>query len=200
MALALALACAAVTGEFSDALLERTRHYHFRLHQLSSNINAMRGEIASEDREIAGMRTAAEVDDGLRRIIAEPDSRLIRLEALGRAAGMSGVIAFSPSLRRASIEIGGLPVLPRGGAYTLWWVYGKRAPIRATGITLGGTDKAALMIALPAGDGTIDGAIVTRNLSTDMGASIARPSGDPVLEGAVVPSRKHPEIPKHKSG
>ena len=116
MAFAIAIACAVVAAEFSSALIARTRHFHNRLRQLSSNITAMRGKIASADREIAGMRTAVEVDDGLRRIIAEPDSRLIRLEAPGRATGPNGVIAFSPGLRRAAIEIGGLPVLPSGRA------------------------------------------------------------------------------------
>jgi hypothetical protein len=196
MAFALAIACAVVAAEFSSALIARTRHYQARLRQLSSNISAMRGKIAHADREIAGMRTAAEVDDSLRRIIAEPDSRLIRLEAPAPAAAPNGVIAFSPGLRRAAIEIGGLPVVSGGSAYTIWWECGKRGPLKAARIGLGATDKAALVIALPSASEIIEGAMVT----TDSLATIAKPSGDIVLKGAVVPSPARSEIPKRKGG
>jgi hypothetical protein len=196
MALAIAIACAVVAAEFSSTLIARTRHYHNRLRQLSSNISAMRGKIASADREIAGMRTAAEVNDSLRRIIAEPDSRLIRLEAPRHATAPKGVIAFSPGLRRAAIEIGGLPVVPGGRAYTLWWMCGKRGPLKAARMSLGATEKAALAIALPAVGDTIEGAIIT----TDSQASITTPSGDLVLKGIVVHSPSRTEIPKHKGG
>jgi hypothetical protein len=200
MAFALALACAAVTAEYSTALIERTRHYHFRLHQLSSNISAMRGEIAVDDRKIARMRNAAEVDDGLRRIIAEPDSGLIRLEAPGRANSPSGVIAFSPGLRRAAIEIGGLPVLPNDGAYTLWWAYRKHPALLATGFTLAGADQAAFIITLPANDKTIEGAFVTKNLTANSQAPNAKAPGEPVLQGRVVPSPARTEGSKRRSG
>jgi hypothetical protein len=199
MALAIAIGCAIVAAEFSSTLIARTLHYHHRLRQLTSNLTAMRGKIASDDREIAGMRTAAEVDDGLRRIIAEPDSRLIKLEAPGRAAAPNGVIAFSPGLRRAAIEIGGLPKLPGGGAYTLWWTFGKRGPLMAGRIS-GAADKAALMIGLPAGGESIEGAIITIDSTTDSQASIARPSSALVLKGAVLPSRARSWSPKHQGG
>jgi hypothetical protein len=200
MAFALALACAAVTAEYSTALIERTRHYHFRLHQLSSNITAMRGEIAVDDRKIARMRNAAQVEDGLRRIITEPDSRLIKLEAPGRAKSPSGVIAFSPGLRRAAIEIGGLPLMPNGGAYTLWWLYGKHQALRATGFTLAGVDRAAFIIALPVNDKTIEGACVTTDQTASSQASNEQPTVEPVLKGTVVPSPAHTEVLKRKSG
>ena len=196
MAFALAIACAVVAAEFSSALIERTHHYRNRLHQLSSNLIAMRGEIASADREIAGMRSAVEVDDAWKRIIAEPDARLIRLTAPRRVTAAGGVIAFSPGLRRAAIEISGVPVLPRGRAYVLWWLCGKRGPVRAARLSLGAADKAALMIALPGSGESIEGAIIT----TDSPSSIAKLSGDAVLQGAVVPLPTRLQIPKHKNG
>lgn len=196
MAFALAIGCAVVAAEFSSALIARTRHYHDRLRQLSSNISAMRGKIAHADREIAGMRTAAEVDDSLRRILAEPDSRLIRLEAPGRATAPDGVIAFSPGLRRAAIEIGGLPVVTGGSAYTIWWECGKRGPLEAARITPGATGKAALVIAAPSASETIEGAIVT----SDSAAARAKPVGESVLKGVVVRTPVRAEISKHKGG
>ena len=50
-------------------------------------------------------------------------------------------------------------------------------------MSLGATDKAALVIALPAGGESIEGAIITTDLTTDLQASIAKPSGAPVLKG-----------------
>lgn len=194
MAMALAIACAMVAAEFSSALLARTRHYHARIHQLSSNLSAMRGEIASAERELAGMRNAAAVRDGLTRIIAEPDSRLIRLETSVRAATGSGVIAFSPGLRRAAVELTGLPVRPGGRVYTLWWICAKRGPLKAARIVLGAVCQAALMVALPPACGTIEGAIVT----TDSAPSIIRPAGEIVLHGEVVGTPARPQTSQHK--
>jgi hypothetical protein len=197
MAFAIAIGCAVVAAEFSSTLIERTRHYHTRLHQLASNLTVMRGEIASADREIAGMRTAVAVDDGWRRIIAEPDARLIRLKAAGSAAGAGGVIAFSPRLRRAAIEIGGMPALANGRAYMLWWISGKRGPLRAARIGLGTADGAALMIALPDGGEAIEGAIIT----TDLPPSMGKAAGElVVLKGAITASPARPEMLKRKSG
>ena len=195
MAFALAIGCAMIAAEFSSALIERSRHYHDRLRQLSSNISTMRGKIAQADREIADMRTAAEVDDSLRRILAEPDSRIIRLEAPGRAGRPNGVIAFSPGLRRAAIEIGGLPMTPGGSAYTIWWECGRRGLLEAARIGVGVTDKAALVIAIPSASGIIEGAMVTSGSAT----ASARPAGDVVLKG-VLATPLHDEIFKHKDG
>ena len=201
MAFALAIASAAVTGEFSSALIERTRHFHFRMRELSSNISAMRTEIVRADREIEGMRTAAEVDDALKRIIAEPDSRVIRLEAPGRAIRPSGVIAFSPRLRRAAIDIDDLPALPDGGAYVVWWTCGKHAALRATELNRLSADQAATVIALPAGDKIIEGAIVTAESKVaKLPGSRAQTASDPVLIGMVSSSRARPEISRHKGG
>jgi len=196
MAFAVAIACAMVAAEFSSTLLARTRHYHNRLHQLSSNLTAMRGEIASADREIADMRNAAEVRDGLTRIIAAADARLIRLAAPVRASAPIGVIAFSPGLRRAAVEITGLPVISGGRVYTLWWTCGKRRTFKAARIVLlGATDKAALLMTLPPIGETIEGAMVT----TDSQPSIAKPSGEIVLRGAVALTPARVESPRHKS-
>ena len=195
MALAIAIACAAVAAEFSSELLARTRRYHNRLRQLSSNIIKMRGEIASADREIAGMRIAVEADDNLRRILAEPDARLIRLAAPGRAAQPSGVIAFSAGLRRAAIEIAGLPAPPGGLVYDLWWICGKRGPLKAARLSIGAGGKAALVIALPADGETIDSASVI----ADPSATIVKPAGDTILSGVVAPARAPSESPRHKN-
>jgi hypothetical protein len=191
MAFAIAIACAVVTVEFSSALIERSRHYHNRLRQLSSNIATMRGEIAGADREIAGMRTTVEVDDGLRRIIAEPDSRLIRLETQ-RPSRASGVIAFSPRLGRAAIEIDGVPALPVGHVYTLRWMRGKRGSLEAEQISPGAADTAALIIALPSGSEAIEGAVLTMDTmdsTTDLPTSMTALAGVVTLKASVVFAR-----------
>lgn len=196
MALAIAIACAAVAAEFSSELLARTRHYHNRLRQLSSNIIEMRGRIAIADRKIAGMRTAVEVDDNLRRILAEPDARLIRLAAPGRAAQPAGVIAFSPGLRRAAIEIAGLPAPPGDRVYDLWWICGKRGPLKAARLDTAAGGKAVLVIALPPDGEAIDSASVI----ADPSAAVVKPAGDTILKGVVAPARVPSESSKRKNG
>jgi Anti-sigma-K factor rskA, C-terminal len=196
MALAVAIACAAVTAEYSSTLFARTHYYRTRLHRLSSSITKMRGKITIADRELARMRNAAEVNDGWRRIIAESDYRLIRLAGRRPANAPAGLIALSPGLRRAAIEIHGLPVLPRGNAYVLWWTRGKQAPLKAARLKLGDADKGALVIALPAHVEKIEGAILT----VDSAASTAKPAGVPVLKGTIEPTPAPDRHSIHKSG
>jgi hypothetical protein len=204
MALAIALGCAIVTAEFSTQLLRRTMHFRRRLNQLSSKLTAMRGEIANADREIAGMRVAVAIDEDLRRILDAPDARLIRLAPPGQASSRTGVIAFSPAMRRAAVEIAGLPAPPVGSLYTLWWTHGKSgSPSRAARFASEAAGKAALTIALPGGDSNIDGAIVT----ADSPAATAHPVGQVILKGAVAPvlapsAKPGPNSakPRHKPG
>jgi hypothetical protein len=197
MAAAIALGSAIVTAEFSTQLLERTRHFHRRLSQLSSNLATMRGKIASADREIAGMRVTVEIDDNLRRILAEPDARLIRLAPPGQTSQRVGVIAFSPALHRAAVEIAGLTASATDSSYSLWWTRGKHAPpLLAARFGTGTAGKAGLMIALPAGDQTIEGAMIT----TDSPASTEQPEGATILKGEVAPVLAPSAKTKHKIG
>lgn len=196
MALAIAIASAMVTAEFSTALLERTRHFHYRLHQLSTNLDTMRGKVASADREIAGMRITVEIDDDLRRILAEPDARLIRLTPPGRASQTTGVIAFSPALHRAAMELAGLPAITTGDELNLWWTRGKRTPIIAVHFVPRASGKAALMIALPTGEDAIEGAMIT----VDSTAGGSKAESTPILKGTVAPPRAPAAKPKHKGG
>lgn len=184
MALAIALGSAIVSAEFSTELLRRATHLRHRLNQLSSKLTTMRGEIASADREIAGMRVTVAIDDELRRILDAPDARLIRLAPPGQASPRTGVIAFSPALRRAAVVIAGLPASVQGNIYSLWWTRGTRgSPLLAARFGAGAVGKAALTIALPAGDSTIDGAIVT----TDSHPTASEPESPPILKGGVAP-------------
>jgi hypothetical protein len=197
MALAIALASAVVTAEFSTQLLQRTRHFHHRLNQLSSKLTTMRGKIASADREIAGMRITVEIDDSLRRILAEPDAHIIRLAPPGQTSQRVGVIAFSPALRRAAIEIAGLTALPTGNSFSLWWTRGKHAPpLWAARFSTGAGGKAGLMIALPAADQAIKGAIIT----ADSPSTKDQPQGATILQGEVAPALAPSVKTRHKIG
>jgi hypothetical protein len=195
MAFALAIACGVVAAEFSSALVARSRHYQERLHKLSSNIITMRGKIAHADREIAGMRNAAEVDDSLKQVLAEPDSRLIRLEAPGGRGKPTGVIVFSPGLMRAAIEISGLTVAGKASDYTIWWERGARGPFKAAQITVGPTGEAALVIAVPLSSEPIEGAIVTGLADP----SSEKPAAEVVLKGAVMQTPASVVTPGHKA-
>jgi membrane protein implicated in regulation of membrane protease activity len=197
MALAIALASAIVTAEFSTQLLQRTRHFHHRLNQLTSKLTTMRGKIASADREIAGMRITVEIDDSLRRILAEPDARIIRLAPPGQTSQRVGVIAFSPALRRAAIEIAGLTASPAGNSFSLWWTRGKHGPpLWAARFSAGAGGKAGLMIALPAADQTINGAMIT----ADSSATKDQPQGATILQGEVAPALAPSVKTRHKIG
>ena len=139
------------------------------------------------------MRMAVEMDDNLRRILAQPDARLIRLMAPGRTSQSTGVIAFSPGLRLAAIELAGLPEPAAGRVYNLWWTRGNHHPIMATRLHPG-AGETALMIALPANQ-VVEGAVITADSSTVK----EKPDGAAVLDGMVSRAPAPLERARHRS-
>jgi hypothetical protein len=127
MAIALALACSVVALESSSELFERKIYYHHRMIGLLGRIDEMRGQIASDDRELAGMRGENAAQNELPIILAAPDVRLFRLNPPRGGTG-KGFVAMSRKVDSAVIEVSDLPSPPAGANYTLWWTYERHAP------------------------------------------------------------------------
>jgi hypothetical protein len=185
MALALALACAIVALETSSEMMHRSASYHRRLVQLVARIRQMRGEMATADQRIAGMRNEAAVGDRLGRILAAPDARLIRLGAPG--AGPSGLVAISRDLASAVCEVSNLPPARVGQSYMLWWMVEQRGPVKAAQFQTTADGHATVIAQLP-GRENPSAAIVT--VQPDDGTG--KPAGAVKLKGAMAAAAARP--------
>jgi hypothetical protein len=162
MALALVLACAAVMFEFASEMSHRSSHYRLRIAQLYNRIDRMRGEIVTADRRLAGMRSEVAAREDLNRILASPDTQLMRLASPGNhSAGTSGLIAISKRLRSAVVEVAGLPALPPGQTYAVWWMLKQGGTARAAQFQTDVEGRASVIARLPAREDVIAGTIVT---------------------------------------
>jgi hypothetical protein len=194
MALALALACAIVALETSSELTHRSASYHRRLVQLVARIKQMRGEMATADRRIAGMRNEAAVRERLGHILAAPDTRLIRLGAPG-AAAPSGLVAISQNLASAVCEVSNLPPAKAGQSYMLWWTAERRGPIKAAQFQTAADGRATVIAQLPGRDNP-SAAIVT--VQPDDGPD--KPTGPVKLKGqTTTPSARPAARPSAKA-
>jgi hypothetical protein len=160
MALALVLACAAVTFELASEMSHRSSHYRLRVAQLHNRIDSMRGQIETADRWLANRRSEVAARDDLNHILASPDAQLIRLASADHNTGASGLIAISKSLGNAVVEVAGLPVLSAGQRYTLWWVLKHGGRMRAAQFQTDAEGRASVVARLPPREGVIATAIV----------------------------------------
>jgi len=177
MALALAMACAVVALETSSELTYRSASYHRRLAQLVGRIKQMRGQMATADRQIAGLRSEAAARDRLGHILAAPDTRLIRLGA-PRSGGPSGLVVISRSLTSAVCEVSNLPPAAVGNSYMLWWTVERRGPIKAAQFQTAADGSATVIAQLRGGD---DPAAAIVTVQPD--ATADKPGGAVKLKG-----------------
>jgi hypothetical protein len=162
MALALVLACAAVVFEFASEMSHRSSHYRLHIAQLYDRIDRMRGKIVTADRRLAGMRSEVAAREDLNRILASPDTQLMRLASSdNHSAGTSGLIAVSKSLRSAVVEVAGLPPLPRGQTYAVSWMLKHGGTARAAQFQTDVEGRGSAIVKLPPREGVIVGTIVT---------------------------------------
>jgi Anti-sigma-K factor rskA, C-terminal len=155
MAISAALACMIVTVEFTSQLFRTNAHYRRRLSYLASRIPTMRAEIADTKRELAGLRKEAAELDRLDQILAAPDARIIRLVPPGHGGAPAGLVVISESNRSAMLQVSGLPPLPAGRSYELWWLFTKGAPSKGGLFNTGHGGEAVMAAELPTRAGSI---------------------------------------------
>src|SRR5262249_61487912 len=121
MGLAVALAALIVLAEFSRVLSHRTTNYLRHLHAMNQTVQQLRRRIVSVERRSVTAAERASADETLKRIVAAPDLRTIKLtsaervkEAGARVQLPSGTLAMSAVQRAAGLQIPGTRVAATG--------------------------------------------------------------------------------------
>jgi hypothetical protein len=186
MGLALSLAALIVLAEFSRALSYRTTNYLRHLHAMSQTVQQLKHRIVSVERRNAAVAERASADEALKRIVAAPDLRTIKLsgpdtakEASTLVGVPSGTLAISVAQHAAILEVARIAPAGKNTVYRVWWQE-KLKPEQLAAEFIPDTDgKATVPMPLPPQEATV--IAVTREIGTDA----PRPSGPVILKGRV---------------
>lgn len=180
MGLAATLACAIVAAEAYSILIHRSAIYRRHLTHLTAEFHRISREMAVTTGKIDSMREQLVRSEHLRQILSASDLRLLRLAPPKPEQSPSALIAISRSRNSAVLDAAGLPPLPEGEVYELWWVLARRGPVKAAAFRPGPDGRAIVAAQLPPqGDRLLVGMVT---LDPAQGAS--RPSRVVELKGA----------------
>ena len=188
MGLALALAALIVLAEFSRVLSHRTTNYLRHLHAMNQTVAQLKRRIVSAERRSATVAERASADEALKRIVAAPDLRTVKLTGADRAKDASarlqipsGTLAMSAAQRAAILQVAGICAGAKGTVYRVWWEEKRKPEILAAEFIPDSDGKATVPMPIPPlAASTV---IVTREIGTEA----PKPSGATVLKGRITP-------------
>jgi hypothetical protein len=192
MGLAVALAALIVLAEFSRVLSHRTTNYLRHLHAMNQTVQQLKRRIVSVERRSATVAERASADETLKRIVAAPDLRTIKLTGAdgSKAAGArvplpSGTLAMSAAQRAAVLQVAGIRAATKGTVYRVWWEEKRKPETLAAEFIPDSDGKATVPMPMPPQQAST--VTVTREVGTDA----PKPSGATVLKGRITsaPSR-----------
>jgi hypothetical protein len=188
MGLALALAAFIVLAEFSRVLSHRTTNYLRHLHAMNQTVAQLKRRIVSVERRSATVAERASADEALKRIVAAPDLRTIKLTGADRAKDASarlqipsGTLAISAAQRAAILQVVGIRAGAKGNVYRVWWEEKRKPEMLAAEFIPDSDGKATVPMPIPPPEAST--VIVTREVGTDA----PKPSGATVLKGRITP-------------
>ena len=188
MGLAVALAALIVLAEFSRVLSHRTTNYLRHLRAMNQTVQQLKRRIVSVERRSATAAERASADEVLKRIVAAPDLRTIKLtgaerakEANPRVQLPSGTLAMSAAQRAAILQVAGISSAAKGTVYRVWWEEKHKPETLAAEFIPDSDGKATVPMPLPPQEAST--VTVTREVGTDA----PKPSGATVLKGRITP-------------
>lgn len=128
-----------------------------------------------------GLKVELEARARLTNVMMAPDTKVIALDPVGPAPAASGMVTVSAKARTVILEVGGLPPVPPGQVYELWWIEARRPPIKAATFRTEADGDAIVIASLPPGGPNLLASAVT--LEPSGGREL--PTGPTVLRGEV---------------
>ena len=188
MGLAVALAALIVLAEFSRVLSYRTTNYLRHLRAMNQTVQQLKRRMVSVERRSATVAERASADESLKRIVAAPDLRTIKLtgadrakEANARVQLPSGTLAMSAAQRAAILQVAGMNAAPKGTVYRVWWEEKRKPEILAAEFIPDSDGKATVPMPLPPQEA------LTVTVTREAGTDAPEPSGATVLKGRIAP-------------
>ena len=192
MGLALALAALIVLAEFSRLLSHRTANYLRHLRAMNQTVQQLKHRMVAVERRNATVAERASADEALKRIVAAPDLRTIRLSGPDTAKVASpvvlvpsGTLAISVAQRAAILQVAGVGAATKGTVYRVWWEAKRKPETLAAEFIPDSDGKATVPMPLPPQDAS------TVTVTREAGTAAPKPSGALVLKGRMTPAQAH---------
>lgn len=183
MAAALLIAASIVALEFIAEFGHIASHFRHRADRLQARVEQMEARLHRQKLQMDVIQRRADAVEEFNKIVAAPDSRLIRLMPTAGNKTPNATVVLSKQLAAAAINVTALPPMP-SQVYELWWLPRRGAPILAIAFEPQnrGQLESILQLQVPSGD--IEGAAITLAGS----ASSNKPVGAPILKGIIAMS------------
>jgi anti-sigma-K factor RskA len=131
LAAAAAIIVAVYAGRLNSQIDQQNAAVRSQVASLKAQIADLRADVSDARIGMAVLRQRLANRERLQRVLLTPGVSLTRLGALPAAPNASAVVAVSPSNAGAVIEARGLPPVPPGKIYELWWITKENGPVPA---------------------------------------------------------------------
>lgn len=165
MAAAVALACAIVATEMAG---QSASHFRRRADRLQARLGQVQQRLTMATREVAEMRQQTAARELFNRIVAAPDSQMVRLEATDRHQPWHGALAFSRHLSQAMLEVTALPDDDPAARFTLSWIRRQGNPIAAAEFAARDPGQPEVVVQLAPPPTGVDAIVVARAVTNTL--------------------------------
>ena len=190
MGLAAAMAAFIVLVELSNTLAARTNRYLHHVAVMNQTLSQLKHHLISIERRNAAAAQRESTDDLLKRIIAAPDARMVRLGGIGLETNAvaatsfpppSGALVASDTIGSAILQVAGFPAPGKNKLYRLWWQQKRKPDALAAEFTPDSDGKATVRIPIPPQDTS------TITLTLEPTPETQHPTGPTILKGRLTP-------------
>jgi anti-sigma-K factor RskA len=185
MSLAAMIATVMVAIEFTRNLSGEVAYHGRVADELARRNHSLKHQLALSQRKLELAETSdSETRANLTRILLSADAKAVRLGPTPMQPGANapqarGLVIISAKTNGAAMHVSGLPQLPAGRVYELWWIGAKGGPVSAGLFRPGPRGEASMTTTLPpAGDELLASAVT---IEPDGG--VPKPTGPTVLKG-----------------
>jgi hypothetical protein len=191
MGLAAAIAASIVLVELSSTLAARTNRYLHRLAAMNQTVMQLKHHLIAIEHRNAAVAQRASTDDILKRIIAAPDVRMIKLGGIGLETNAvavtstpspSGTLVSSDAIGSAMLQVAGFAAPGKDKLYRVWWEEKRKSDALAAEFTPDPDGKATVPIPIPPRDAS------TVTVTVESSPETQHPSGPAVLKGRIMAS------------
>jgi len=188
MGLAAAIAVSIVLIELSNTLAARTNRYLHRLQVMNLTVAQMKHHLISIEHRSATDAQRAATDDILKRIIAAPDARIVKLSGIGPETNTvavtstpspSGALVSSEAVGSAILQVASFAAPGKDKLYRVWWQQKHNSNALAAEFTPDSDRKATVPIPIPPKDAT------TISVTLESSPETQHPTGPVILKGRI---------------
>ena len=194
MGLAAAIATSIVLVELSSTLAARTNRYLHKIATMNQTVAALRHHLMSIEHRNAAEAQRQSTDDILKRIIAAPDTRMIKLSGIGpetntvatsSSPSPMGALVASDKIGSAILQVAGFTAPGKDKVYRAWWQEKHNPDALAAEFTPDSDGKATVPIPIPPKDTT------TITVTIESTPETQHPTGPVILKGRITPTTSH---------